>query len=244
MSKLALFGGDPVRKKPPPRWPIFDEKEAEAAARVARSGHWQYGRGSEGEELEAMFSEWTGATYAVSTINGTETMTLALKAAGIGPGDEVIMPTFTFVACPLSVLLAGAVPVPVDIDPANSSICPEATRAAITDRTRALMPVHLHGVLADMDAMMAIASGARSRRTRRRGTGPGIGMARKKGGHDRPLRIIQLPDRQNHGRRRRRDDHHRRQSVGRPLPIVSTVRQPPGRGRTHLDGHRRQLPDE
>ena len=157
MSKLALFGGDPVRKKPPPRWPIFDEKEAEAAARVARSGHWQYGRGSEGEELEAMFSEWTGATYAVSTINGTETMTLALKAAGIGPGDEVIMPTFTFVACPLSVLLAGAVPVPVDIDPANSSICPEATRAAITDRTRALMPVHLHGVLADMDAMMAIA---------------------------------------------------------------------------------------
>ena len=104
MSKLALFGGDPVRKKPPPRWPIFDEKEAEAAARVALSGHWQYGRGSEGEELEAMFSEWTGATYAVSTINGTETMTLALKAAGIGPGDEVIMPTFTFVACPFSSL--------------------------------------------------------------------------------------------------------------------------------------------
>jgi dTDP-4-amino-4,6-dideoxygalactose transaminase len=156
MSKLALLGGEPVRKVSPPTWPIFDAEEVAAATRVAESGKWQYGIGKEGEELEAQFAEWIGAAHAISTINGTETMTLALKAAGIGPGDEVIMPTSTFVACPLSVLLAGAVPVPVDIDPNNFSICSRATEAAITDRTRALMPVHLYGIPADMDAMMAI----------------------------------------------------------------------------------------
>jgi len=157
MSKLALHGGEPVRTTPLPEWPIQDEQEVEAAARVARSRKWQYGIGTEGIELEEQFAKWMGARYAVSTINGTETMTIALKAAGIGPGDEVIIPTTTFVACPLSVLLAGAVPVPVDIDPANLSICPKATEAAITEQTRVLMPVHLYGIPADMDAMMEIA---------------------------------------------------------------------------------------
>ncbi len=157
ISKLALHGGEPVRTAPPPEWPVHDEREAEAAARVAQSGKWQYGVGTEGTRLEAEFADWIGAAHAIGTINGTETMTIALKAAGVGPGDEVIMPTTTFVACPLSVLLAGAVPVPVDIDPANLSMHPQATEAAITERTRALMPVHLAGIPADMDAMMALA---------------------------------------------------------------------------------------
>ena len=157
MSKLALHGGESIRKAPVAEWPIHDDREAEAAARVARSGKWQYGVGTEGTDLEAEFAEWIGAKHAISTINGTETMTIALKAAGVGPGDEVIMPTTTFVACPLSVLLAGAVPVPVDIDPANVGIDPKATEAAVTDRTRALMPVHLGGIPADIDAVMDIA---------------------------------------------------------------------------------------
>jgi len=157
MSRLALNGGTPVRTSAPPAWPIHDEREVEAVARVARSGKWQYGIGSEGTELEEQFAEWIGADHAISTVNGTETMVIALKAAGIGPGDEVIMPTTTFVACALSVLLAGAVPVPVDIDPASMSIDPGETEAAITEWTRALMPVHLYGIPADMDAMMAIA---------------------------------------------------------------------------------------
>lgn len=157
MSKLALYGGEPVRKDPPPEWPIRDDQEAEAAARVARSGKWQYGIGTEGTELEEAFAGWNGSKYAISTINGTETMTIALKAAGVGPGDEVIMPTTTFIACPLSVLLAGAVPVPVDIDPSNLAVDPAAVEAAITERTRAVMPVHLAGIPADLDAVMAIA---------------------------------------------------------------------------------------
>ena len=157
MSKLALHGGTPVRTSPPPAWPIQDEAEVDAVTRVARSGKWQYGIGSEGTELEEQFAEWIGSKHAISTINGTETMAISLKAAGIGPGDEVIMPTTTFVACPLSVLLVGAVPVPVDIDPASMSIDIEATEAAITAQTRALMPVHLYGIPADMDAMMEIA---------------------------------------------------------------------------------------
>ncbi len=133
MSELALLGGEPIREAPPPEWPIYGADEVAAVSRVAESGKWQYGRGTKGEELEAQFAEWMGAAYAISSINGTETMTLALKAAGIGPGDEVIMPTFTFVACPLSVLLAGALPVPVDIDPRNCSMCPKATEGAITN---------------------------------------------------------------------------------------------------------------
>ncbi|MDP6778780.1 MAG: DegT/DnrJ/EryC1/StrS family aminotransferase [Candidatus Latescibacteria bacterium] len=157
MSKLALHGGEPVRKAPPPEWPIHDDREAEAAARVARSGKWQYATGTEGTDLESEFAEWIGAGHAISTINGTETMVIALKAAGVGPGDEVIMPTTTFVACPLAALLAGAVPVPVDIDQANLGIDPEAAEAAVTDRTRVLMPVHLGGIPADLDAVMAIA---------------------------------------------------------------------------------------
>ncbi len=157
MSKLALQGGAPVWKAPLPEWPIHDDREAEAAARVARSGKWQYAAGTEGTDLEGEFAEWIGAKHAISTINGTETMTIALKAAGVGPGVEVIMPTTTFVACPLAVLLAGAVPVPVDVDPANLGICPEAAAAAVTDRTRVLMPVHLGGIPADIDAVMDIA---------------------------------------------------------------------------------------
>ena len=81
MSKLALHGGKRVRTEPPSVWPIWDELEAEAAARVARSGKWQYGIGTEGTELEAQFAEWIGAKHSISTINGTETMTIALKAS-------------------------------------------------------------------------------------------------------------------------------------------------------------------
>ena len=157
MSELALHGGSPVRTDPPPQWPLHDDREVEAVTRVAKSGKWQYGLGKEGTELEEQFAEWIGSDYAISTINGTETMTLSLKAAGVGPGDEVIMPTTTFIACPLSVLLAGAVVIPVDIDPSNLSIDPAAVEAALTPQTKAIMPVHLAGIPADLDAIIDIA---------------------------------------------------------------------------------------
>ena len=158
MSELALHGGSPVRTDPPPQWPLHDDREVEAVTRVAKSGKWQYGLGKEGTELEEQFAEWIGSDYAISTINGTETMTLSLKAAGVGPGDEVIMPTTTFIACPLSVLLAGAVVIPVDIDPSNLSIDPAAVEAALTTQTKAIMPVHLAGIPADLDAIIDIAN--------------------------------------------------------------------------------------
>ena len=78
VGKLALHGGEPVRTAPPPEWPVYDEREAEAAARVARSGKWQYGGGTEGTELETEFADWIGAAHAIGTINGTETMTIAM----------------------------------------------------------------------------------------------------------------------------------------------------------------------
>jgi dTDP-4-amino-4,6-dideoxygalactose transaminase len=157
MSQLALYGGKPVRSEPAPPWPIFDEREVEAVSRVVRSGKWQYGTGPEGVALEKEFAEWMGARQAIATINGTETMAIALKSAGVGPGDEVIMPTTTFVACPLAALLAGAVPVPVDIDPSNLAIDPKAAEAAVTARTRAVIPVHLAGIPANMDAILEMA---------------------------------------------------------------------------------------
>lgn len=158
MSKLALHGGTPVLDEPLPQWPLRDEREEQAVLRVVRSGQWQYGTGDEGTAFEQEFAAWLGAPHAIATINGTETMTLALKAAGIGPGDEVIMPTLTFIACPLAVLNAGAVPVLCDIDPATLTMAPDAVSAEVTTRTKAILAVSLYGIPPDMDALGDLAA--------------------------------------------------------------------------------------
>lgn len=157
MAKLALNGGPKAMTRPLPTWPVRDEREEEAVLRVVRSGQWQYGVGSEGTAFEAEFAAWIGSPEAVVTTNGTETMTLALKAAGIGPGDEVVMPTLTFIACPLAVLDAGAIPVLCDIDPRTLTMDPAAVEAALTPRTAAIMAVSLYGIPPDMDALGQLA---------------------------------------------------------------------------------------
>jgi len=157
MSKLALHGGKPVRTEGPnSTWPAWDEREKEALAAVIDSGTGQYGIGEQGTKLEEELAEWMGCKYALCTINGTETMTIALKAAGVGPGDEVIIPAMTFIACPLAVLLAQAVPVLADIKADNVALDPAAIEANINGNTKAVMVVSLYGVPADMDAMLDI----------------------------------------------------------------------------------------
>ena len=156
MGKLALNGGEPVVKRTlGKRWPIFDEKEEKALLEVLRSGEWN--RRDKVDEVGAAFAAYQDAKYGVPLANGTVALQCALKAAGVNAGDEVIVPALTFVATATSVVLVNAVPVMVDIDPLTYNISPEAIEAAITPRTRAIIPVHNGGYPADMDAIMEIA---------------------------------------------------------------------------------------
>jgi dTDP-4-amino-4,6-dideoxygalactose transaminase len=159
MPELALLGGTRARTRPYPEWPVHDEREIEAIASVIRSGQWggyPY-PGPRTAEFCRRFAEMQDGGYAVAMVNGTVTMEVALRAADIGWGDEVIVPAYTFQATAAAPMAAGAVPVIVDIDPENYCIDPKAVEAAITPRTRAIIPVHLGAQMADMDAIMEIA---------------------------------------------------------------------------------------
>lgn len=118
---------------------------------------WISSRGRFIPDLESAFSEFNGNRRGLAVSNATVGLHLALVAMGIGPGDEVIVPALTFAATINVVLHAGARPVIVDIDPKTWNICPDAIRAAITPRTKAIIPVHLYGYPADMDAILEIA---------------------------------------------------------------------------------------
>lgn len=153
---LALFGNAPVRRTLFPSWPIFERAEEESLIRILRSGSWG-GYNKKVEEFEAAFAAMHRSDYAISCANGTVALEVALRAAGIKCGDEVIVPPFTFVATATSVLLCHGCPVFVDIDPTTLNLSPAAVEAAITPRTRALIVVHFGGHPADMDALTAIA---------------------------------------------------------------------------------------
>ncbi|MGQ9573466.1 MAG: DegT/DnrJ/EryC1/StrS family aminotransferase [Dehalococcoidia bacterium] len=160
MSQLAIQGGPPVRTEPYPEWPVYDERDIAAVTQVIRSGRWggyPY-PGPYTAEFARRFAELQGGGYAVPMANGTVTMEVALRAAGIGWGDEVIVPAYTFQATAAAPMAAGAIPVIVDIDPQTYCIDPRLVEAAITPRTRAIIPVHLGAQMADMDAIIEIAA--------------------------------------------------------------------------------------
>ncbi len=155
MSSLALAGGRPLRTKPFPRWPEFGEREQAELLEVLESGEWG-GYSPKVEQFEKAFAAFQGASHGVSASNGTVTLESALLAAGVGPGDEVIVPPITFVATATAVLRAGATPVFADIG-AHYNIDPERIHEALSTRTKALIPVHFGGHPADMDAIGSIA---------------------------------------------------------------------------------------
>lgn len=159
MPNLAIHGGEPARKESYPAWPVHDERDIEAVTAVIKSGRWggyPY-PGPQTAEFTRRFAEMQGGGYAVAVANGTVTMEVALRAAGIGWGDEVIVPAYTFQATAAAPMAAGAIPVIVDIDPETYCIDPKAVEAAITPKTKAIIPVHLGAQMANMDAIMAIA---------------------------------------------------------------------------------------
>lgn len=157
MAKLAINGGEPVVKSGLGKsWPIFDETEEKALLEVLRSGAWN--RREKVDEVGEKFAAYQDAKYGIPLANGTVALQCALKAAGVTAGDEVIVPALTFVATGTSVVCVNAVPVIVDVDPLTYNIAPDAIEAAITPRTRAIIPVHNGGYPADMDAIMDIAN--------------------------------------------------------------------------------------
>ncbi len=159
MSQLAILGGPKTRTEPYPAWPVWDQRELDAVTEVIKSGRWggyPY-PGPRTAELAKKFAEMQGGGYAVPMANGTVTMEVALRAAGIGWGDEVIVPAYTFQATAAAPMAAGAIPVIVDVDPNNYCMDPKAAEAAITPKTKAIIPVHLGSNMADMDAIMALA---------------------------------------------------------------------------------------
>jgi dTDP-4-amino-4,6-dideoxygalactose transaminase len=138
-------------------WPSFTEEEQAAVARVVGSNRVNYWTGDEGRAFEREFAHWVGTSHAVAVANGTLALDLALKALRIGPGDEVIVTPRTFIASISTVVSAGATPVFADVDHDSGNLSPAAVAAVITERTRAIIPVHLAGWPADMDAILALA---------------------------------------------------------------------------------------
>ncbi len=156
-EKPALLGGKPVRTEPFPSWPKMDATEEKALLEVLRSGRWFRGNGPQVARFEEAYARLTGAKHCLATANGTSALFISLNALGVAPGDEVIVPPYTFIATVNVVLLMHAIPVFVDTDPETFQIDPRKIEAAITDRTTAMIPVHIGGSAADMDRIMAIA---------------------------------------------------------------------------------------
>jgi dTDP-4-amino-4,6-dideoxygalactose transaminase len=157
-STLALHGGTPIRTRPFTTWPIFDEADEARVLAALRSGRWGRLAGQQVEEFERRFAAMHGCRHAVAMVNGTVSLRVALLAAGLQAEDEVIVPTYTFLSTATAVVEANMIPVFVDVDLGTFNIDPAAIEAAVTSRTRAIVPVHFAGQPADMDAIMAIAA--------------------------------------------------------------------------------------
>jgi dTDP-4-amino-4,6-dideoxygalactose transaminase len=157
MSSLAINGGTPVRTEPIGRWPIFGREEEELLLQALRSGVWGSIDGTFVKRFEQEFAALQDARHAVATVNATMGLSVALKAVGVEPGDEVLVPPYTFIATASAALMLGAIPIFVDVDLETLLIDPSAIDAAVTSRTKAVIPVHHGGSPADMDGVMAAA---------------------------------------------------------------------------------------
>ncbi|HEY9403590.1 MAG TPA: DegT/DnrJ/EryC1/StrS family aminotransferase [Pyrinomonadaceae bacterium] len=157
MEELSINGGKPAKRKPFPAWPMYDETELAAVKTVIESRQWWRAIGSQVREFEQEFAKYQNAKYALAVGNGTQAIEVALAALDLAHGDEVIVPAFSFISTATAVLCVNAVPIFVDVDPDTYCLDANALAAAITPRTRAIIPVHMAGRVADMDAILDIA---------------------------------------------------------------------------------------
>jgi dTDP-4-amino-4,6-dideoxygalactose transaminase len=156
-ENLAINGGQKAVTGPLPGWPQFSEKGKKAILQPLESGQVNYWTGTRGMEFEEKWAAFHGVQFAISCNSGTSALHTALAAMGIGPGDEVIVPSYTFIASSFCVVQAGAIPVFADVNKNDHCISPKDIEKKITKRTKAIIPVHLYGNICDMDPIMALA---------------------------------------------------------------------------------------
>ncbi len=157
MERLAIDGGAKAVTNRLTGWPQFSDQAIRAVEQVLRSGKVNYWTGKLGMEFERKYAAWQGSRYAISVATGTAALHTALAALGIGPGDEVIVPSYTFIATSFSVVQAGAVPRFADVNLEDHCISVESAEKLVNERTRAIIPVHLYGNVCDMDKILAFA---------------------------------------------------------------------------------------
>ncbi len=155
--QLVLEGGHPVRSTPFAPWPHFEPDEIDAVTAVLRSGKVNYWTGMEGREFEKEFAAFTECKHAVAVANGTAALELALYALGIGPGDEVIVPSRTFIASASCAVMRGAIPIIADVDAESQNLTADTIRPLLSPRTKAIVAVHLAGWPCDMDPILELA---------------------------------------------------------------------------------------
>ncbi len=157
-STLAILGGLPLRNRAFPTWPVFDARERAQLDDVLRSSNWGGfpSPNRKATEFAAAFAAYQGARFAIPTTSGTSALEVALKALGIGAGDEVIVPALTFAATPYAAVACMARPIFADVSATNACIDPDSVKRLITRRTKAIIPVHYGASLADLDALAEI----------------------------------------------------------------------------------------
>lgn len=156
--QLAINGGEPSNSKEFGLWPSYEQDEIEAVKNCMLSGKVNYWTGEECRKFESEYAEFVGVRHAIALTNGTVALELALYALGIGPGDEVITTSRTFIASASCVVMRGAKPVVIDIDPDSQNITLEAVKKAVTPNTKAIIAVHLAGWPCDMDLILEFAN--------------------------------------------------------------------------------------
>jgi len=156
-EKLALLGGEKVRKSEWPQWPVWNESAENDMLKMLRSGRWWRGNGEAVSEFEIKYAELMGAKRCLATASGTTALLIALHVLGVDAGDEVLVSPYTFIATYNSIFINKALPVFVDTNPDTFLIDPDKIEEKITDRTSAILPVHIYGLPVDMDKVNAVA---------------------------------------------------------------------------------------
>ncbi len=156
-SKPAMLGGTPIRKSAWPTWPIWNEAWEPKVIEILRSGRWWRGKGEQVADFEKAYAALIGAKRCLATASGTTALIISLHVLDVDAGDEVIVSPFTFIASYNAILIEKALPVFPDTDPETFTIDPKTVEGCITERTRAIMPVHIYGLPCEMDAINQVA---------------------------------------------------------------------------------------
>lgn len=156
-TKLAIHGGNKVRSATWPAWPVWDPAAETDMLQMLRSGRWWRGRGEYVEEFEKQYASLMGTKRCLATASGTTALLVAMHVLGVDAGDEVLVSPYTFIATYNVIFMSKALPVFIDTDPETFLINPEDMEGKITDRTSAILPVHIYGLPVDMDKVMAVA---------------------------------------------------------------------------------------